>query len=196
MNIKNDEKEWFINCLQNRSLIEKLKKINLIITDVDGCLTDGKIYYSNNNEILKAFSVQDGFLINQCTKNNILHIAIITGRKDKALENRAKVLGIHQDLLYQGIDSKKSDVILEIQNKKQITKEQTLYFGDDILDLETKSYSSLFTCPNDAIFYVSQQSDIIIPKKGGNGAFRILLDLLLYIQKRHPAQKEIKKILQ
>lgn len=195
MHYINKDKEWLLSHLKNQELVEKIKKISLIISDIDGCLTDGKVYYSAQDGIQKNFSIQDGFLMAKCNKEHMPHIALLSGRSDKAAEKRAKVLGIPDDLYYQGIDKNKSSAVIEIQKKVSANKEQTLFFGDDILDLETKSCIGLLASPSNGMFYVHENADIVTPRSGGNGAFRLILDLILYVQNKHISQEILKKSL-
>lgn len=191
MHFVNHDKDWFFACLDNKPLIEKLKKIKLIISDIDGCLTDGKGYYSNDTEIQKCFSIQDGFLMAKCNQPNMPHLALISGRSDKAAAKRAKVLNIPDELYYQGVDKDKSTSVIEIQKKLSVSVEETLFFGDDLLDLETKHVVGLFAAPANALFYIHDHADIITPRSGGNGALRLIIDLLLYVQNKHIAHKSI-----
>ncbi|MBU1008012.1 HAD hydrolase family protein [Candidatus Dependentiae bacterium] len=191
MHFVNHDKDWFFACLENKPLIEKLKKISLIISDIDGCLTDGKVYYSSNTEIEKCFSIQDGFMMAKCNQKNMPHLALISGRSDKAAAKRAKILNIPDELYYQGVDKNKSSAVKEIQTKLSVNIEETLFFGDDLLDLETKNSVGLFAAPSNALFYIQDHADIIAPRSGGNGALRTILDLLLYVQNKHIAHKSI-----
>lgn len=193
MHKPNSDKEWFIESIKNKSLVQKLTNISLIITDVDGCLTDGTVNYSIDKEINKSFSVQDGFLITKCNKPGMPHIAFVSGRADLVAAKRASMLGIPDSLYYQGVDKDKSAVVLEIQEKLSLSKESTLFFGDDVLDIETKNLTHLFAAPCDSMFYVLDNADIIIPRHGGHSSFRLLLDLILYVQKKHIAQELISK---
>jgi len=187
------EKEWFIASLANQKLVEKLKKIILIISDIDGSLTDGTVYYSDQDGIQKNFSIQDGFMMGKCNKKDMPHVALISGRSDKAAAKRAKILGIPDNLYYQGVDQNKSKSIEEIQNTLSVTREQTLLFGDDLLDLETKDSIALFASPTNGLFYIAANADIVVPRPGGHGAFRLLLDLILYLQNKHIAQSIIEE---
>ncbi|MCK4517692.1 hypothetical protein KAT92_02880 [Candidatus Babeliales bacterium] len=195
MNFINRDKEWFISCLENKPLVEKLKKINLIITDIDGCLTDGSVYYLDSQEIQKGFSIQDGFMMAKCNKPGMPHLALLSGRSDKSAKSRAKTLGIPDDLYYEGFSRGKTKAVLKIQEKLNIKKEETIFFGDDLLDLETKENITILASPTNALFYIHENSEIIVPRSGGNGAMRLLLDLILYAQERHPAQEIIKNAL-
>lgn len=195
MHFVNHDKEWFVAALKDESLVEKIKKISLIISDIDGSLTDGKVFYSDSKEITKNFSIQDGFLMAKCNKPGMPHLALISGRADKAAYQRAKVLGIPDNLYYQGVDSNKSQAVTTLQVELGVSKEETLFFGDDLLDLETKECVGLFTSPSNGLFYIHAHSDIIVPRSSANGSFRLLLDLILYVQKRHIAEKYITEAL-
>ncbi len=192
-------KKWFKECLKNNELVEKIKKIKLIITDIDGCLTDGQILmHENENEKSKAFSVRDGFATNKAISNNNLLIAFLSGRKDLATKTRAKMLGIPEDMCFIGGDAGKDKKIKVqlIQKNKNIKKEETLMFGDDFLDIQTRELVELLACPQDTPFYFSHVVDLIVNKTGGKHAFRLLLDLILYVQEKHFAQEFIKKSLE
>ena len=195
MNFINRDKEWFISCLENKPLIEKLKKINLIITDIDGCLTDGSVYYFDSQEIQKGFSIQDGFMMSKFNKPGMPHLALLSGRSDKSAKSRAKTLGIPDDLYYEGFCGGKIKAVLEIQEKLKTNKEETIFFGDDLLDLEIKESVAMLASPTNALFYIHENSEIIVPRSGGNGALRLLLDLILYAQEKHPTQKIIENAL-
>jgi len=184
----NNDKKWFVENLKNKELVEKLKKISLVISDIDGCLTDGKAYYSSDTEIQKCFSIQDGYAMTKLNKTGMPYLGLISGRSDAAATKRAKKLGIPDDLYFQGVNRNKSETVRKIQEKLKITKENTLFFGDDFLDLETRDSVSIFASPSNGLFYVHSNSEIITPRAGGDGAFRLILDLLLYVQEKHFAQ--------
>lgn len=197
MHYVNHDKEWFLSALSDETLIEKLKKIKLIISDIDGCLTDGKVYYpaDGNCEIKKCFCIQDGYLMTKCNKEGMPSIALISGRSDKAAAERAAKLGIPEGLYHQGIDHKKSVVVKNLLERLNIPPDETIFFGDDLLDLEAKAATGLFAVPSNGMFYVQAEADIIVPRTGGNGSLRLLLDLILYVQEKHIAQETITKAL-
>lgn len=188
----NTDLTWFKSCLQDKVLVEKLKKIKLIITDVDGCLTDGQLFITENENRIKGFNVQDGFATAKALKAGLL-ISFLTGRKDNSVKYRAKQLGIPDNLYFEGFSDGKEETIKQIQKNKGITKEQTILFGDDFLDLECKNEVGIFASPRNSVFYVLDQANLIIPKHGGFGAFRLLLDLILFVQEKHFALDFIKK---
>ena len=198
-----NDKTWFKECLNNKELISKIEKIKLVITDIDGCLTDGNVLLSEGSNICtmfykylaKAFSTQDGFATNKIVKNNLIQIAFLSGRKDKVTIERAKVLGLPKDMCFTGVCGEKINIVKKIQENKNVSIEETLYFGDDFLDFETKPRIGLFACPQNAPFYFQDAADITVPKIGGQHAFRLLLDLVLYVQKKHFAQEFIENSL-
>ena len=77
--------------------------------------------------------------------------------------------------------------------KLNITSEETLHFGDDFLDLEIKPHVGIFAAPQNAPFYIQHAADIVVPKDGAHSAFRLLLDVILYVQGNHFAQKFIEE---
>lgn len=184
------DKNWFKQCLKNDLLVQKLKKIKLIICDIDGALTDSQLYLSPNS-ISKVFSVQDGFIINRTLKNNILDIAFLSGRKDVVTDIRAKQLGIPEDMCFTGFSGSKIEKVKELQEKINVSQNETIHFGDDFLDFEIKPNVGLFVCPSNTPFYFQDKADFVVPRAGGNSPFRILLDLILYVQKKHPFAQEL-----
>lgn len=188
------DKIWFKNCIENKNLISKIEKIKLIVTDIDGALTDGYLYITpdRTDTVSKKFSVQDGFVINEIIKNSLLKIAFLSGRNDAVTKIRAKMLGIPEDMCIIG-STNKPEKIKILQKNNKILKEETLHFGDDFLDYQTKNEVSIFACPDNAPFYIKHAADLIIPKNSNSNAFRVLLDLILYIQKKHFVQDLIKE---
>ncbi|MFR8584501.1 MAG: KdsC family phosphatase [Thomasclavelia ramosa] len=150
--------------------------IKLLIMDVDGTLTDGKIYMSNNGEIMKAFSIKDGYMISHLKDYEIIPV-ILTGRTSKIVQNRAEELQIHQ--IYQGI-SNKADFLTKIMEDNKVCKENVAYIGDDDNDIECMKKCGLVGCPKDASIGVISIADFISPNRGGNGAVR---DFIEYIYK-------------
>jgi 3-deoxy-D-manno-octulosonate 8-phosphate phosphatase (KDO 8-P phosphatase) len=205
MNNYQSDKNWFIKNLKNKDLVEKIKNIKIIITDIDGCLTNGNLVladsrYPSDNDysryIAKNFCVQDGYAIATSVKNNLLPIAFLTGRTDEATKIRAKMLGIPDNLCYTGINKKKIEKVKAIQTDNNISKDQTLYFGDDFLDYETLDAVGIMCSPQNTPFYFQDKADLIVPRDGGNSVFRLLLDFILYVQQKHFAQDFIDKAIQ
>lgn len=179
---------WFKQQLDNKELCEKLKKIKLVVTDVDGCLTPSNIMLMDGGDEGKDFCIQDGYGIDQCLKHNLLQIAFLTGRNSASTAARAKRLGIVPELCVMGVVEEKKDSVIQMQERLSIRKEETLFFGDDAQDYKTYSVISLFASPANAVFYVYAGADIQLPLIGGHGAMRLLIDLILFVQQKHFAQ--------
>lgn len=187
---------WFKQCCANKSLIERLKNIKLIVSDVDGTLTDGTVYVSQEGEGGRWFSVQDGFITKPALDSG-LKIALVSGKINESTKIRGTQLGIPADLCIGGKGKEKITVIKELQEKIGVTVEQTLIFGDDFLDAQVKYQKAVgfYACPQNTLFYLQNIADLIIPAPGGTRAFRLLLDVILFCNKMHPAQELIDNVL-
>jgi len=149
--------------------------IKLFVMDVDGTLTDGKIYIGSNGELMKAFNVKDGLGITKLIKANIIPV-ILTGRKSEIVLERAKELNITQ--VYQQISDKPTK-LKEIAKNHNCDISQIAYIGDDENDIESMNICGLKACPSDAIESVKMVSDFICSKEGGNGAVREFIEFIL-----------------
>ena len=144
-------------------------KIKLLVMDVDGTLTDGKIYMGENGEVMKAFNVKDGYAIAHMLPEMGIIPVIITGRKSKIVENRAKELGITE--LYQGVGDKLTQLKI-VAEKYNAAPEQIAYIGDDLNDLECIDYCGVTACPADAVEEVKRVVTYVCKHNGGDGAVR------------------------
>jgi 3-deoxy-D-manno-octulosonate 8-phosphate phosphatase (KDO 8-P phosphatase) len=135
--------------------------------DVDGTLTDGKIYISNSGEEMKAFSVKDGYAIKEILPKLDIIPVIITGRKSKIVELRSTELGITE--VYQGIGDK-YEVYEMLKNKYEIQDENIIYIGDDFNDYVLLEKSGYAACPADAIDELKEICTYVASRKGGEGA--------------------------
>ncbi|NLK66805.1 MAG: HAD-IIIA family hydrolase [Campylobacteraceae bacterium] len=147
--------------------------IEILFLDVDGCLTDGGIYYTNSGDELKRFDVKDGFAIYQWNKMGKLS-AIITGRESKLVEKRAKELGIKY--LFQGV-SDKFQVASEILKKENLSFENVAAIGDDYNDMKLLNAVGLSFKPSGAMSLL--KTDITLSKDGGKGAVREMIELII-----------------
>ncbi|WP_373523574.1 KdsC family phosphatase [Aquiflexum sp.] len=158
------------------TLNQKAEKIKLIITDVDGVLTDGGIIYDDGGMEYKRFNVKDGFIVDPLRKNGIL-IGAITGRNSKVVENRCEELRF--DFHYHGVRDK-SQKLKEVLEVLEINLEEVAYIGDDLIDLPILQKVGFSACPADALPYVSEHVDFISSLQGGQGVFREVADLILH----------------
>lgn len=154
--------------------------IKVLVMDVDGTLTDGKIYMGAAGEIMKSFSIKDGYAIHDLLPIYGIIPVIITGRKSIIVENRCKELGITQ--VYQGVHNKNMQ-LQGILRKLNYTFSDVAYIGDDLNDIEcmqkVKENGGIVGCPCDAIAKVKKLADFVSEYPGGNGAVRDMIEWLI-----------------
>ena len=152
--------------------------IELIVLDVDGTMTDGKIGYTQNGDEIKSFCVKDGLAISSWIRLG-KSVAIITGRKSKIVDRRAKELGIKY--FYQGVHNKK-EVLEEILDRLNLTMDRVASIGDDLNDYNLLKASKLSFVPNNASSYIKEIASIILSKNGGDGAVREMIEYLIELE--------------
>jgi 3-deoxy-D-manno-octulosonate 8-phosphate phosphatase (KDO 8-P phosphatase) len=152
------------------------RQIKLIVMDVDGVLTDGKLYIGADGNEYKSFNVKDGMGIS-IAKAEGIKFAIISGRNSKAVEKRAQELGI--EYVYQGVKDK-SLILENIMDTLSLQPKNVIGVGDDINDLHMLKHVDAFYCPADANPVLISIEDIhVLESNGGNGVVRELVDKLL-----------------
>ncbi|MFW2331492.1 MAG: KdsC family phosphatase [Nitrospinota bacterium] len=156
-------------------LISKLKKIKLVALDIDGTLTDGSIYISGSRDEFKRFDVKDGAGIVMAIKAGI-RFAIISGRYSKSTFHRADELGI-EVVKIATVD--KGETLKEIMDENQLTPDQVVFIGDDILDISAMKVAGIGVAVADSTEDTLAAADYITLKKGGQGAVREFIDLIL-----------------
>ena len=152
----------------------KASDIRLIISDVDGVWTDGKIIYSGEQRETKEFNVRDGLAVKLAQKAGIT-VALLTSRRSAAVERRARELGITE--VHQGATNK-LDQATRLAQKLGLTFEQILYAGDDLPDLAPMSRAAISAAPSDAVLEVLSIATWKLETPGGRGAFRELVERL------------------
>ena len=157
------------------SLEEKISKIKIVLTDVDGVLTDGGLYYTDEGMVMKRFYVRDGMGA-VLLKDKGIEVGILTSDKSDIAKARGQRLNF--DLVYSGIKNKK-EALEEICAARKIKPENIAFIGDDVNDIEALKIVGLSACPADAIDSVSSFVDYVCKKEGGKGAFREFADLFL-----------------
>ena len=159
----------------NENLSSKIKKIKVIITDVDGVLTDGGIIYDNNFNEYKKYNVKDGQIISHLKKLGFI-VGVITGRESEVVKKRMEELKF--TFHFHGVKDKLK-TYEKIKNKYSVKDEEIAYIGDDIIDLSILSRCGLSVTPNDAREYIKNEVDFVTKSKGGEGVFRDVADLIL-----------------
>lgn len=155
-----------------------LSKIKLVITDVDGVLTDGGLYYTEAGETMKRFHVRDGLGIKMLLTCGV-QVAVLSGGDSPLLRKRIEVLGIPLALLGK---MEKRSACFELMKQAGVTPEETVYLGDDTLDLPAFEVCGTAIAVQNAPDYIKRQADLVLAKSGGDGAFRELSDLILTAQ--------------
>ena len=153
-------------------------KYRYFVTDVDGTLTDGRIYMGRNGELIKAFNVKDGYgLRDILMKEHHVNVIVITGRSSPIVESRCSELGIQ--FLFQGVKDKVEKVqsIIDVDSFSS-----TVYVGDDLNDLPVMNFikerGGFVACPRDSSMQVQRISDYISLRDGGDGAVRDIIDFI------------------
>ena len=157
------------------NLIKKCKKIKIVLTDVDCVLTDGGMYYTEKGDIMKKFHTRDGMGITLLRQNKIPTI-VITKEKTKFVKQWSKKMKVGK--LYDGVQ-KKDKAINEICDNYNVKTEEVAFIGDDVNDIQLLKKVGLSATPADGIEKVRKICDYICSTKGGEGAFREFVDLIL-----------------
>jgi 3-deoxy-D-manno-octulosonate 8-phosphate phosphatase (KDO 8-P phosphatase) len=149
--------------------------IELLVLDVDGCMTDGSITYTQNGDEIKSFNVKDGLAIATWIKMG-KKIAIITGRKSEIVQRRASELNITH--IYQGIKDKKSklDEILEFEG---LSYRNIAAIGDDLNDYQMLKSANLSFTPQNGVKDIKDIAKIILSSNGGDGAIREMIEYIV-----------------
>ncbi len=152
--------------------------IKLIILDVDGVLTDGRIILDDNGVEYKFFDVKDGHIFHIISKFGI-KCAIVSGRYSKVTEIRAAQLGIEDVYQDQHV---KLDAFTALKKKYVLNNEDIAYVGDDLIDIPPMMLAGFSACPSDAHEEVKKVADYVSPFGGGRGAVRDIVEYILKAQ--------------
>ena len=162
----------------DETIAQKASAIRLLICDVDGVFSDGRIYLGNNGEELKAFHTRDGYGIKAVRQAGI-EVAVITGRRSAIVQKRMSALMVSH--IYQGQENKIA-AFNELLDKLQLNAQQVAYIGDDLADWAVMQQCGLAVAVKDAHPYLRQHASYITSLPGGFGAVREVCDLLLISQ--------------
>ena len=161
-----------------QAIAEKAKKLKLLILDVDGVLTDGKLFFDHAGNEYKSFHARDGHGIKLLRQTGV-EVAVISGRTSKSVALRMQSLGITH--VYQGHEDKRA-AFDELIEKICITPEQAAHVGDDLLDLPIMMRVGLAIAVDDANFAVKQRAHWCTSLPGGHGAVREVCDFIMQAQ--------------
>ncbi|MEW6196565.1 MAG: HAD-IIIA family hydrolase [Bacteroidota bacterium] len=175
--------------LSKKEIRKRASKIKLLLTDVDGVLTDTGVYYSTNGEEMKRYSIRDGMGVERLRKLVDVETGIITREQTEIVSSRALKLKITE--LHLGVKEKEK-IIDEILTRKNISIEETAFIGDDTNDVEIMKLVGLSACPKDATQFAKDAADIVVASKGGNGAFRDFAEIIISAKLALKTKKESK----
>lgn len=159
-------------------ILEQAKKIRLLILDVDGVLTDGTIFYTDQGTQAKKFHVHDGVGMQMLMRSGI-EIAVISGKESAAARHRLVELGVKY--IYQGIENK-TVAFCELKRKLNLENQQIAYVGDDLPDLPVLAQAGLKIAVANAVSVVLENVDWVASKAGGYGAVREVCEMILHAQ--------------
>lgn len=158
------------------AILLKAAQIQLVLTDCDGVLTDGGVYYSSRGEEMKRFTMRDGMGVERLRKLVQVDVGIITGENSGAVRRRAEKLGITE--LHLGTKDKPA-VLGELLARHCLLPHQVAFIGDDCNDRDVMRQVGLSACPADADPSARIVSDYVCETKGGHGAFREFAELII-----------------
>ncbi|WP_026517140.1 N-acylneuraminate cytidylyltransferase [Butyrivibrio sp. MC2021] len=156
---------------------DTMPEIKMVITDCDGCLTDGGMYYSENGDELKKFNTKDGMALSRIHDKGII-TGIITGENRELNKRRANKL--HMDFIEMGIKDKVAS-LQAVCDRFGVDPKNVLYIGDDINDIEAMKAAGICACPQNAMPQVVAIADYISNVRGGDGAVRDIIEHLIGI---------------
>lgn len=165
-----------------KNIKEKLKKVKMLILDVDGVMTDGRIIMDDEGREIKNFHVRDGHGIKLLQRYGI-EVALLTGRQSQVVKQRAKDLNVKE--VYQKVYNKR-EVFEKILKKHKLSAEETAYMGDDIIDIPVLKSVGFSAAVADAVEVVKKSADYVAKNKGGQGAVREICEMILQAQGKWP----------
>lgn len=169
-------------------LNEKLSRIKLLLTDCDGVLTDGGVYYGEAGEEFKKFDIRDGMGVERLRNFAGVTTGIITGELSPSLIKRAEKLKITE--LHLGVKDKPV-VFKEILTRLNLQPEEVAYIGDDTNDLEAMKLAGVTACPADAISFIKDIAGIVCEAKGGQGCFREFAEMIIASHQKIKTTKQV-----
>lgn len=163
---------------KNEELVSKIKRVKLLISDVDGVLTDGRIIVNDEGVESKQFDVRDGHGLKLLSRYGI-DTVLLTGRKSRTVEWRAHDLGITE--IYQGVWDK-GKIFDEIIEKRGLLPEETACIGDDVVDIPVMVKAGFAVAVADAVAEARQMADFVAINPGGRGAVREVCEMILKVR--------------
>ena len=161
--------------LPDDQLAQRAARLSWLLFDVDGVMTDGRLFYGADGEQLKVFEVRDGLGLKLAQRAG-LKVGVLTGRESKALANRTKELGLDALLMDR---SEKGPAFLQFLDRNGVAADRVGYLGDDLVDLPVLSRCGLSFAPADAVPEVCERVDRVLTLAGGRGVVREMIEVVL-----------------
>lgn len=155
---------------------QRAKRLKLVLTDCDGVLTDGGVYYSAHGEELKRFNIRDGMAVERLRLLARIETGIVTGEMSASVASRAEKLEITE--LHLG-SKDKAATVLSIMERLNLNSQEVAYVGDDVNDLPAFAIVGLTACPGDAFSEVKAAADVVLSRPGGHGVYREFAEMVL-----------------
>ena len=171
----NNIKDKGFSRIMDKSVLSRAKKIKLVITDVDGVLTDGGMYYTAKGDIMKKFHVRDGMGVTLLKKSNVPTV-IVTKEQTPMVRQWSKRMKIEK--LFDGIKEKEK-ILEKICSQFNVRQDEIAYIGDDINDVGLLKIVGFSAVPSDAMPIAKNNSNYVCKKKGGEGALREIAEIIL-----------------
>ena len=157
------------------NIFKQLHDVTTFILDIDGVMTDGKLYLTPAGEFLRTFSVKDGFAMKVAAARGY-QMWICSGGHTAGAEDRFRAFGISE--VHMRVKDKTA-TLQKLQEKHQLSRESMLYLGDDIPDIGAMQMCGLSCCPQDAAAEVKQIASYVSPRNGGEGVVRDVIEMVL-----------------
>lgn len=163
------------NFMNSAAINERAVRIRLVLTDVDGVLTDGGVFYGKDGEVLKRFNIRDGMGVERLREYGV-EVGIITGEQSESVVRRAEKLRIEMVHLYC---KDKPAALREIIGTHRYQPEEIAYIGDDVNDIEVMKLVGLAGSPGDGLPQVREVAHYVCRRPGGHGAFREFAEMII-----------------
>jgi len=171
---------FFVTCAKSREMefyLEKLKKIRAFVFDVDGVFTDGKVWITPEGDLMRSMHTKDGLAVKKAVDEGF-PVAIISGGNNRNIVGRFEYLGV-KDIYLNAL--KKTEYFCDFLQHYQLQRDEVLYMGDDIPDIEPMQLAGLSACPADAVREVKETADYISPYPGGQACVRDIIEKVLKV---------------
>jgi 3-deoxy-D-manno-octulosonate 8-phosphate phosphatase (KDO 8-P phosphatase) len=159
------------------NILERFASVTTFVFDMDGVLTDGSLWVFPGNELIRRMNIKDGYALQLAIKKGY-RIAVITGSHSPAVQERLATLGVTD--FFQRVQHKKEQLHTYI-TQHSLSKNEVLYMGDDVPDLEVMQAAGIACCPADAVTEIKNIAHYISPGAGGKGCVRDVIEKVLKI---------------